>query len=472
MSSLSPHTEVGYVKRNKRNGKPYGNYFGYYRFPDESQVQKTKLEIREKRFAEQRLREIIDHKYAIRTGMKPSDDQLHIARKPLAEYINEYVDSLKARELKPETIRKKRPMLTRLCDECDWISIADLSAPDYESWRKESDLSAKSKNHYLQAAGAFSNWLMGNGWMERNPFKAVKPARVEGNETRPRRPISIDEIDRLIECCPCPNRRMIYMHSFATGARKNEMKAFRWSDVDLDPENPTITYRKGETKNTKPERNPIPHWLAEALREFKPADAKPDDAVFTKWIGTHTLDIDLERAGIPKLNAHGESACLYSLRHAFNQTMQEADVPFRHAQRFMRHQDPKHTANTYLDSDGLDLRSSIDKLPAVGKSSRVARSIVGVVGDRPGVSNGVAVDDLSQQEKTAIAVSERQSVSGRDAECPDTDVEWSRGESNPRILAVLCYARGVSLSSALSWLADRLIKQHCLYLHSLNKLRG
>jgi integrase len=430
MSSLSPHTEVGYVKRNKRNGKPYGNYFGYYRFPDESQVQKVKLEIREKRFAEQRLREIIDHQYAIRTGMKPSDDQLQIACKPLAEYIEEYVANMVSRELKPETIRKISPMLRRLCDECGWSKIADLSAPDYESWRRDVDLSPKSKNHHLNTASAFSNWLIGNGWMETNPFKFVRPARVEGNETRPRRPISIAEIDRLIQCCPCPNRRMIYMLSFATGARESEMKAFRWSDVGLDSKDPTITYRKGETKNTKPERNPIPHWLAEALREFKPAEAKPDDAVFKQWLGTHTLDKDLERAGIPKLNAHGESACLYSLRHAFNQTMQEANVPIRHAQRFMRHQDLKHTANTYLDSDGLDLRSSIDKLPPVGP--RVARSVAGVVEDRPDVTNGVAVDDLSQQEKTAIAVPERQSVSGRDAECPDSRREWSRGESNPR----------------------------------------
>tara|TARA_R110000868_G_scaffold119469_1_gene316492 strand:- start:186144 stop:187475 length:1332 start_codon:yes stop_codon:yes gene_type:complete len=432
MSSLSPHTEVGYVKRNKRNGKPYGNYFGFYRFPDEKHETKINLEIRDKRFAEQRIREIIDHQHAIRTGLKPSDDRMQIASKPLAEYIEEYVASMVSRELKPETIRKISPMLNRLCDECGWSKIADLSASDYESWRRVVDLSAKSKNHYLQAACAFSNWLMGNGWIERNPFRAVKPARVEGNERKPRRPISIDEINRLIQSCPCPNRRMIYMLSFATGARESEMKAFRWSDVGLDSRDPTITYRKGETKNTKPERNPIPHWLAEALREFKPADAKPDDAVLNQWLGTHTLDKDLERAGIPKLNAHGESACLYSLRHAFNQAMQEADIPFRHAQRFMRHSDPKHTANTYLDSDGLDLRGSIDKLPAVGQSSRVAKSVVGVVEDRPEVSNGVAVDDLLQREKTAIVVSERQSVSSVDAECPESLREWSRGESNPR----------------------------------------
>jgi len=153
--------------------------------------------------------------------------------------------------------------------------------------------------------------------------------------------------------------------------------------------------------------------------------------VLNQWLGTHTLDKDLARAGIPKLNAHGESACLYSLRHAFNQTMQEADIPFRHAQRFMRHKDPRHTANTYLDSDGLDLRGSIDKLPAVGEP-RVARSVVGVDEDRPEVSNGVAVDDLSQQEKTTIAVSKRQSMTVNVADCPDSECEWSRGESNPR----------------------------------------
>ena len=432
MSSLSPHTEVGYVKRNKRSGKPYGNYFGYYRFPDESQVHKVKLEIREKRFAEQGLREVIDHQYAIRTGMKPSDDQVRTAGKPLVEYIEDYLASLIARELKPETIRKISPMLRRLCDECAWIRIADLSASDYETWRGDQDLSAKSKNHYLHTASAFANWLIANQRLQRNPFKGVRPARVEGNERRPRRALSVDEIQRLVRHCPNPKRRMIYELAYGTGARESEMRGLRWSDFDLNHENPTITYRSGNSKTKKAERNPIPHWLADGLRVYKPTDALPSDLVFPKWMGRHTFDQDLERAQIVKVDSNGESACLYSLRHAFNQTMQEADVPFRHAQRFMRHSDPKHTANTYLDSDGLDLRGSIDKLPSVEELPRVARSVVEVVEDRPGVSEVVAIDASSPMEKISTAVSERQSMSGGDAECPDSYRQWSRGESNPR----------------------------------------
>ena len=126
MSSISPHTEVGYVKRNKRNGKPYGNYIGYYRFPDETSVTKINLQIREKRFAEQKLREIIEHTHAVRTGLKPSDEVLNAAAKPLAEYIDDYIVSMKARKLKHETIRKIGPMLRRLFDDCGWQSIADL----------------------------------------------------------------------------------------------------------------------------------------------------------------------------------------------------------------------------------------------------------------------------------------------------------------------------------------------------------
>lgn len=427
MSSLSPHTEVGYVKRNKRNGKPYGSYFGFYRFPDEAQEHKINLKIRDKRFAEQELRKIVDRQYAIRTGLAPSDDQLHFAGKPLVEYIEEYVASMVARELKPETIRKIGPMLRRLCDECGWTRLSDLSTSDYESWRGAVDLSAKSKNHHLHAASAFSNWLITNRSLERNPFKGIHPARVEGNERRPRRALSVDEIRRLIENCPNPKRRMIYQLAAGTGSRESEMSGLRWADLDLNATNPTITYRTGNTKTKKAERNPIPHWLAESLTDYKPANALPSDRVFSQWMGRHTFDQDLERAQIAKLDGNGETACLYSFRHAFNQTMQEADIPFRHAQRFMRHKDPKHTANTYLDCDGLDLRGSIDKMPAIGSSPRTATSIVGVVEDRPEVSSGVAVDNLSQQEKTATAVSERQSVSGRDAECPDSHGEWSRG---------------------------------------------
>lgn len=432
MSSISPHTEVGYLKRYRRGGKPYGNYIGFYRFPDENQEHKINLKIRDKRFAEQRLREIIAHQHAVRTGLSPSDERIEAAGKPLVEYIEEYTSSMKARQLKPETIRKIGPMLRRLCDQCGWLRIADLSGSQYESWRGNVDLSAKSKNHYLNAASAFANWLITLQVCERNPFKGIRPARVVGNETRPRRALTVDEVNRLVGCCPCPRRRMIYMLAFATAARTGGMQGFRWLDIDLNRENPTITYRNSNSKTKKPERNPIPQWLADVLREYKPEDANPDDMVFTKWMGRHSLDQDLERADIPKLNAHGESACLYSLRHAFNQTMQEAGIPFRHAQRFMRHSDPKHTANTYLDSDGLDLRGSIDRMPIIQSPSRTATSVVGVVEVCPEVSGAVLNGGESQAEKTTISVPERQSMSGNDTDCPDTYRQWSRGESNPR----------------------------------------
>lgn len=432
MSSLSPHTEVGYVKRNKRKGKPYGNYIGYYRFPDEVEITKINLQIRDKRFAEQKLRELIEQTHAVRTGLKPSDELLNAAAKPLAEYIEDYVLSMKARKLKHETIRKIGPMLRRLFNDCEWNRISDLSASGFESWRASVALSSKAQNHHLNTAKAFTNWLITIQVCERNPFKGIKPARVIGNETRPRRALNIDEVDRLVKHCPCPRRRMIYMIAFATAARSSEMKGFRWSDIHLCSNDPAITYRNSNTKSTKPERNPIPHWLADSLREFKPENAKPDDLVFSKWIGNHSLNKDLERAGIPKHNAHGESACLYSLRHGFNQTMLESNIPFRHAQRLMRHSDPKHTANTYLDSDGLNLRESIDKLPAVGEHPRVARSVVEVVEERLGVSVNVAVNENSDLQRTAIAVSGRESMTPNVAECPDHQSKWSRGESNPR----------------------------------------
>jgi len=436
VSSVSPHTEVGFVKRYRRSAKPYGNYFGFYRFADEVQETKVNLKLRDKRLAEQKLREIIAHQHAIRSGLAPSDEQVEAAGKPLVQYIEAYTDSMRARQLKHETIRKIGPMLRRLCHDCGWLRIADLSASNYESWRSSVDLSAKSKNHHLHTASAFVNWLITIGVCERNPFKGVRPARVEGNERRPRRALTLDEINRLIDHCPCPNRRMIYQLAFATAARESEMRGFRWSDVDLNQQNPTITFRKGNSKTTKPERNPIPRWLADELHAFQPNGAKPDEPVFKKWLGRHTLDRDLERAGIFKLNTHGESACLYSLRHAFNQIMQEADIPFRHAQRFMRHKDPKHTANTYLDSDGLDLRASIDKMSAIGSPKDTARSTAGVVEEGTEASSSVVVDEDSETKKTPIGVPERESMSDADPECPGQRRQWSRGESNPRAEAV------------------------------------
>lgn len=437
MSSISPHTEVGFVKRFAKKGRAYGSYHGFYRFPGEPKQRSINLDVRDKRIAQKKLREIIDHEFAVRAGLVPSDETLERASRPIGEYIDAYVLDLKSRELKPESIRKIGPRLRTLAEECGWTRAIDMTAESFERWRsRRTDLAPKTTNHYLSHARALSEWLKHRGVLERNGLLPVRVARVTGNERRPRRALSFDEIVRLIENCPSEHRKMLYRFAFGTGAREEEILAIRWKHLDLDPDDPTIEIPREISKNKRSTRNPLPLWLAEQLIRFRPENARSNDLVFDRWFHIETFDRDLKRAGIPKIDEHGESAVPYSLRHAMNQVLQEARVPLRIAQELMRHVDVKHTAQTYLDASGLDLRGGVNHLPSPSFDSCTAGCTAERGLQRPSMSDDGQRKTTNPTEESAVGFEKRRLVAGDGQRCPISDFECRRGDSNPQKTAV------------------------------------
>lgn len=429
---MSPLTRVGYVKRHRRQGKPYGNYFGFYRFEDGVE-QRVNLGVRDKRIAERKLAERIAQDHAVREGLAPSSEQMDRARRPLSEYIDEYIKDAHKRNLSTETIRKMKQRITDLCAACGWECAADISTESFRNWRDErSDLAPKTTNHYLDETSAFvEEMLVRPEVLSRNPLIRVRRSRII--QARPRRPLSIDEFQRLIRACPSEKRRMIYRIAAGTGARTSEMKNLLWSDLKrLDSDDPVIHFRAEITKNGRSTQNPIPFWLARRLLEYKPENASGDDLIFPQWIGSMCFDQDLARAEIDKLDARGRTACLYSMRHAFNQNLEAAGVPMRKAQKFMRHLNIEHTATTYMDPDLIELRSHIDMVPDLEDPECTARSTVGW---GEGCHSLASVDDVKNKNdahESSMAVAERRLLSSVVVECPSCGFECRRGDSNPR----------------------------------------
>lgn len=445
MSELSNLAAQAWVRRHKRNGKPYGNYVGYYRFPDEPTGTQHKFptQTRDKRIAESRLRAEIETQHAVREGLRPAPQQVAAVQRPLTEYVKQFVQQLRGEGQSRDYVRKFDERLPKLFTECGWVRAVDITAASFKAWRAEQVTAPKTRNDYLAAARQFVDWLVDLNVVELNPLRSVKPLRTAGKQSRPRRPLTGAEAERLIAATPCPRRRTLYLLAMTTGGRLGELTALRWADLDLDGERPGVVFRASTTKNSKASRIPLPAWAAAEVRAFRPAGVNPADRVFPQSVSHHSFDADLDRAGIAKQDDLGRAVSFHSLRHTYNQLLQESGVSLRHAQRLMRHSDPKLTANTYLDADRLDVDASLANFPqlsSVGGTPRstpdTVRSTPEMVAERRGVSQDVA--ECVGAESTELPVNQEvcRPVSQFDTERRTPEKQWSRGESNPRPVTV------------------------------------
>ncbi|MEO1130939.1 MAG: tyrosine-type recombinase/integrase, partial [Planctomycetota bacterium] len=365
--AVSPLATESWVRRYKRLGKAYGNYFGFYRFPGEPKDARRRvdLHVRDKRVAEQRLREIIQQEHAIREGLAPAPEVLAAVRKSLREYVEQFITDLESREASREYTRKIRQRITSLAEACRWQRVGDIDKRSFEQWRADQpDMAPKTKNHYLDAAFTFGGWLVELDVLEQNPLRNVRKAKVAGVQKRPRRPLTRVEAHQLIGAVTNDQRRALYLTAMLTGARANELHQLVWADFDLD--GGWVTLRASTTKNSKTSRLPIPGELIAELRRFRRPEVGDGDRVFPTRVSGHTFDADLKRAGIAKQDALGRAVSFHSFRSTYNQLLQESGTPLRHAQQLMRHSDPRLTANTYLDADRLSIEDCVRNLPRIG----------------------------------------------------------------------------------------------------------
>ncbi|MCL6508601.1 MAG: site-specific integrase [Bryobacteraceae bacterium] len=199
----------------------------------------------------------------------------------------------------------------------------------------------------------------------------------------------------------------------AIGARRGELLASRWSDLDWDTNRLRIErslYQvKGEigikpTKTRQVRVVSVPPSLMEYLKLHREAQEKdralfgPDyrtdlDLIFADPAGNYLLPSSISRAAVRLAKKAGLSGVgLHSLRHTHASTLIRAGVPIPNVSKRLGHRDTYTTAKIYAhaipDTD-QDVAAIWDKLMAE-KSER-----------KPGAQNGTndqAVRDVSSNE--------------------------------------------------------------------------
>jgi integrase len=223
-----------------------------------------------------------------------------------------------------------------------------------------------------------------------NPATVIKPPKAPARETEMLQP---KEAGRLLERLRGKPLYLLASVALATGARRNELLALRWSDLDLDQgrlrieqaleqSGGTIRVKEPKTRHGRRMISLPAETVAELRRHWKDqqerrlamgrgraADASP---VFASPSGTWESPDAISHAWERQMEGLGmSSVTFHSLRHTHASTLIAAGVDILTISRRLGHGSPKVTLEVYghLVAGGDDRAAEI-----VGAAFRSAKS--------------------------------------------------------------------------------------------------
>ncbi|MEQ9454558.1 MAG: site-specific integrase [Phycisphaeraceae bacterium] len=432
-------------RKDPKTGKPIVSriWHGQYRLEGDLRYTRQSLNTTDKRVAEKRLAELVRQEEYRREGLCTPAVLTEAAAKPLLEHLEDWLDDLRARSRSRDYTRKLHQRVSHLAHQCQWERLAEVSPEQFLRWRQRENLSAKTLNDYLDAIRSLFVWLQRAGRVNANPLEHVGKIDRCGRQTFTRRALTDGEVTALLAVNE--HRKTIYLLALHTGLRHGELRSLRWSDVNLHEG--FIRLRAEATKAKRGDLLPLTAIARMVLRQLQD-DASPlGDLVFTGGVPSHhTFAADLEKARIPRYDHRNFKVDFHALRTTFITNLARAGVPQRQAMALARHTDPKLTANLYTDQEALPLAAAVDKLPDYGMANTTEHAhgrshemvAAGHRMSQPDARRRLAEVTEDELNKAVAGVSGRQHATPT-----DTEHKWSRGDSNPREIAVSGSSAGV-----------------------------
>lgn len=313
----------------------------------------------------------------------PRDDRFATeGRRPLTEHAEEYIRHCRHAGQAAHHVAQKETQLRAMIAGSKATRLADLTADTLELHlraMKDRGLSARSVNFARQIAVAFYGWCVRTGRAESNPLRVVPKQDESRDRRRVRRPLTDDELSRLVAVARERGRDAWYLAAALAGLRKGDMQRLTWGDVDFAES--TVTIRHGKAKRV--DVIPMHAQLADALRRRLDASpALPTARVWSDTVGDLTRRKDFQRAGIERIDAEGRVIDLHALRTTLGTQLARAGVTPQVAQRIMRHSDYRTTLRHYTVLGLTDTAAAIDRLPGIAPGSR-ANAATGTTGAAP-----------------------------------------------------------------------------------------
>ena len=321
-----------------------------------------------------------------------------VAGLTFGQLAEEWLEARKARGGSPKAIMEERAKIEGRIARFAGRPVAVLTAVElseaYAEWGKQ--VSTRTVRHYHAIIRAVLNFGR-KRYPGRLPVNVALDAFVPSlTETTQRIP-SVDEIGRMLDVAgewdrrgKIQSRRLSLMLAFGTGARRGELCALRWSDVDVC-DRPAISISKSygqtsegftvKTTKTDKSRRRIPLLspdLIEELRAQRDRQAAwgtdvADGYVLGDGDGRDPLHPNKmsERFRTIAEKVGLEGVHLHSMRHAFGSFLIANGVDVVSVSEMMGHSKVTTTLNVYAQSNEEAHRKALAVLPTFSRPALV-----------------------------------------------------------------------------------------------------
>ncbi len=317
---------------------------------------------------------------AERTAAGLSDHFDEHKKKPLKTHLEVFRSFMEGKDNNPDHVQLTVTRVRSILDGCRFVFIGDINPTrvvQYLAGLRREGRSITTSNGYLTAMKSFLNWMVKDKRARDNVLDHLSRQNTETDRRHDRRALAPEEFSKLlesaengppIETISGQDRGMLYILAAWTGYRRGELASITKRSLDLDCDSPVLRVQAGYSKRRRLDTVPLHPVVVERLRGWlaTKADVGPDEPLFpvAKRKTSKMMRLDLERAGIPYVDADGLFADFHAQRHTFISNLSKAGVSPKVAQELARHSDIKLTMQTYTHLGLHDLRAGIESLPA------------------------------------------------------------------------------------------------------------
>ena len=118
---------------------------------------------------------------------------------------------------------------------------------------------------YMQGLSTAFQQAVNNRLFPYNPFKGVKPSKIDRSDTMERRAFTMEEVKRLTEILPGEWPDMIRVCLYTGGQRLGDIATLKWEQINLEGGLISMTTQKTKRRMNKPVIAPLKEVLEKRL---------------------------------------------------------------------------------------------------------------------------------------------------------------------------------------------------------------